>query len=80
MLETAVPDECFYGIGAWPPSAPPNNQYPLAGACTAPGRLKTNESYVWGMTKPGNNVFFGTGQKDFIARSRTVTLGASYRF
>jgi len=28
---------------------------------------------------PGMN-FFGTGQKDFIARTRTITLGASYRF
>jgi outer membrane receptor protein involved in Fe transport len=32
------------------------------------------------MTSDPSMNFFGTGQKDFIARSRTVTLGASYRF
>lgn len=59
-LATAVPDECFVGVGAWPPDGPPTNQYPLAGNCD--GQLKTNEAYVWGLTKPGGNIFFGTGQ------------------
>jgi hypothetical protein len=55
LLATAVPDECFYGVGDV------NNQYPLAGTCNV-GRLKTNEAYVWGLTKSGDNIFFGTGQ------------------
>ena len=55
-LESAVPDECFYGVGS------PSNQYPLSAACNAPAELKTNEAYVWGLTKSDNNTFFGTGQ------------------
>jgi outer membrane receptor protein involved in Fe transport len=35
------------------------------------------ESY---MTSDPSMGFFGTGQKDFIARTRTITLGATYRF
>ncbi len=32
------------------------------------------------MTSDPSMNFFGTGQKDFITRTRTVTLGATYRF
>ena len=54
VLAKASPDECFYGAGS------NNNQYPLPGSCEEPGQLKTNEAYVWGLTKYGDNLFFGT--------------------
>lgn len=57
QLGKAQPDECFYGVGST------DNKYPLGNdECTAPAQLKANESYVWGLTKAGNNIFFGTGQ------------------
>ncbi|MBW2173005.1 MAG: hypothetical protein JRF69_13765 [Deltaproteobacteria bacterium] len=45
VLAKASPDECFYGVGD------DNNEFPLIGSCNAPGQLKTNEAYIWGMTK-----------------------------
>jgi len=56
VLAKASPDECFYGVGS------DNNQYPLSGSCEEPGQLKTNEAYVWGLTKYGDNLFIGTAQ------------------
>ncbi len=53
VLAKASPDECFYAVGS------DYNQYPLTGSCED-GQLKTNEGYVWGLTKHGANLFFGT--------------------
>lgn len=53
VLAKAQPDECFYGVGST------SNQYPIAGACS--GTFKRNAGYIWGMTKFGDNIFFGTG-------------------
>jgi hypothetical protein len=56
VLAKASPDECFLGIGE-------DNVYPFdptTEECS--GQLKTNEAYVWGLTKYGDNIFFGTGQ------------------
>jgi hypothetical protein len=51
LLGKAAPDECFAGIG---------NPYPPGPPC-AEGQAKVNQSYVWGMTKAGPHVWFGTG-------------------
>jgi hypothetical protein len=56
VLAKASPDECFLGIGE-------DNVYPFDPATEeCSGQLKTNEAYVWGLTKYGENIFFGTGQ------------------
>ena len=59
VLAKAAPDECFFGIGD------PMNQYVPTGidpmACeNAGGELKTNQAYVWGLCKNGDNLWFGT--------------------
>ena len=55
LLAKAAPDECFYDVGS------DLNQYPLIDSCEPPGQLKRNEAYVWGLTKYGDNMFYGTG-------------------
>ncbi len=55
MLAKAEPDECYKGIGE-------NNIYPFdfgSQVCTG-GKPKVNESYVFGLTKSGKNLWFGT--------------------
>ena len=51
LLAKAKPDECFAGIGLPYPAGPP----------CATGQPKVNQAYVWGLTKVGNDVWFGTG-------------------
>jgi hypothetical protein len=62
LLGKAQPDECFNGIGAPYPAGPP----------CATGQPKVNQSYVWGMTKVGTDVWFGTG-----ANTLCLTSGSS---
>ena len=50
LLAKAPPDECFDGIGVNYPSGPP---------CLT-GRPKVNQSYVWGLAKAGDQLWFGT--------------------
>jgi len=55
LMAKAQPDECFYGIGE-------NNIYPFdfdSQRCWG-GKPKVNESYVFGLTKSGKNLWFGT--------------------
>lgn len=47
----AQPDECFNGVGV---------PYPVGPPC-AKGQAKVNQAYVWGLTKIGSDVWFGTG-------------------
>ncbi|MEE6263152.1 hypothetical protein [Plantactinospora sonchi] len=61
LLAKASPDECFRGIGAISPG----------GECE-PGKPKVNQSYVWGLTKSGNHLWFGTA-----ANVHCLTLGLS---
>lgn len=51
LLAKATPDECFVGIGL---------AYPVGPPC-AQGQPKTNQGYVWGMTRAGKQIWFGTG-------------------
>ncbi|MFI5493020.1 hypothetical protein [Actinoplanes sp. NPDC051859] len=51
LLAKAAPDECFNGIG---------NPYPAGPPC-AEGQAKVDQAYVWGLTKVGPDVWFGTG-------------------
>jgi hypothetical protein len=51
LLAKAKPDECFNGVG---------QAYPVGPPC-AEGQAKVNQSYVWGLTKVGNDIWFGTG-------------------
>ena len=51
LLAKAKPDECFNGIG---------QTYPVGPPC-AEGQAKVNQAYVWGLTKIGSDVWFGTG-------------------
>ncbi|MFG2044557.1 hypothetical protein ACGFI8_41600, partial [Dactylosporangium sp. NPDC048998] len=62
LLAKAAPDECFAGVGQPYPPGPP---------CTT-GKPKVNQSYVWGMTKSGDRIWFGTG-----ANVQCLTLGTS---
>ncbi|MEN3614755.1 hypothetical protein AAH979_35120 [Plantactinospora sp. ZYX-F-223] len=62
LLAKAVPDECFGGIG------PP---YPPEWPCES-GKPKVNQSYVWGLTKSGDHLWFGTA-----ANVHCLTLGVS---
>jgi hypothetical protein len=50
LLSKAQPDECFDGMG---------NPYPAGPPCTQ-GQPKVNESYVFGLTKSGTKLWFGT--------------------
>jgi hypothetical protein len=55
LMAKAQPDECYYGIGE-------NNIYPFdfeSQVCQG-GRPKVNESYVFGLTRSGKNLWFGT--------------------
>ncbi|MER7271712.1 hypothetical protein ABT344_25820 [Micromonospora carbonacea] len=51
VLAKAPPDECFAGIGQPYPAGPP---------CET-GQAKVNQAYLWGMTRAGRTLFFGTG-------------------
>ncbi|WBB77650.1 hypothetical protein O7606_15340 [Micromonospora sp. WMMD882] len=51
VLAKAAPDECFAGIGQPYPEGPP----------CASGQAKVNQAYLWGMTRAGDRLFFGTG-------------------
>ncbi|MEV6597411.1 hypothetical protein AB0M36_11175 [Actinoplanes sp. NPDC051346] len=51
LLAKAAPDECFNGIG---------NPYPPGPPC-AQGQAKVSQAYVWGLTKVGGDIWFGTG-------------------
>ncbi|MER7003943.1 hypothetical protein ABT297_12975 [Dactylosporangium sp. NPDC000555] len=62
LLAKAAPDECFAGVDQPYPAGPP---------CKS-GQQKVNQSYVWGMTKSGDRVWFGTG-----ANVQCLTLGTS---
>ncbi|HTW89909.1 MAG TPA: hypothetical protein VMD75_18080 [Candidatus Binataceae bacterium] len=53
LLQKAQPDECFVGIGS------PENLYPATMPC-AQGIPKVNQGYIWGMTKAGQNLWYGT--------------------
>ncbi len=50
LLAKAPPDACYDGIG---------NPYPPGPPC-ATGQLKVNQAYVWGLAKPGADLWFGT--------------------
>ncbi|MFI6823423.1 hypothetical protein ACIBJE_21065 [Micromonospora sp. NPDC050187] len=50
LLAKAAPDECFAGIGKPYPPGPP---------CGV-GVPKVNQSYVWGLTKSDDQLWFGT--------------------
>lgn len=75
MMAQAAPDECFQGNandGLTPDQVTANNlsfnsHYPAGlspadvATCTAGGGLpKVNQAYVWGLTKNGSNLWFGT--------------------
>ena len=62
LLAKAKPDECFNGIGMPYPPGPP---------CAA-GQAKVNQAYVWGLTKVGDDVWFGTG-----TNNQCLTSGAT---
>ena len=60
LLTRAKPDECFYDIGD------SKNYFVYPGdldinACTSDqGQPKTNQAYIWGLAKSGDNLWFGT--------------------
>jgi hypothetical protein len=51
LLAKADPDECYTGVG---------NPYPAGPPCSE-GIPKVNQTYVWGMAKSGDDLWFGTG-------------------
>ncbi|WP_041841492.1 hypothetical protein [Actinoplanes friuliensis] len=62
LLAKAQADECFNGIGLPYPAGPP----------CAEGQPKVNQAYVWGLTRIGSHVWFGTG-----AQPNCLTSGAT---
>ena len=65
LLGAAKPDECFAGVGVdYPtpisldPFVCPNVGDPINPTFAVP---KTNQTYVWGLTRIGNSLWFGTG-------------------
>ncbi|WP_432843333.1 hypothetical protein [Dactylosporangium sp. CA-092794] len=62
LLAQAAPDECFAGVGQPYPSGPP----------CGTGTPKVNQSYVWGLTRSDDRIWFGTG-----ANVQCLTLGTS---
>jgi hypothetical protein len=62
LLAKAKPDECFAGIGVPYPAGPP----------CATGQPKVNQAYVWGLTRVGGDIWFGTG-----ANTHCLTSGAT---
>ncbi|MEV4636174.1 hypothetical protein AB0J80_02370 [Actinoplanes sp. NPDC049548] len=62
LIGKAAADECFAGIG---------NPYPAGPPC-AQGQPKVNQAYVWGLTRVGRQVWFGTG-----ANTHCLTSGSS---
>lgn len=53
LLAKAQPDECFGGIGA-------DYLAMTGGSCPSGREPKVNQAYVWGMTKNGSDLWFGT--------------------
>ncbi|MBI5550256.1 MAG: hypothetical protein HY911_02025 [Desulfobacterales bacterium] len=51
LVAKAPVDECFNGIGG---------DYIAGSSCSSNQKPKTNQSYVWGLTKAGDNLWFGT--------------------
>ncbi|MBI5895946.1 MAG: hypothetical protein HZB24_08075 [Desulfobacterales bacterium] len=51
LVAKATVDECFNGIGG---------AYIAGPSCSRDQKPKTNQSYVWGLTKAGDNLWFGT--------------------
>ncbi|MEU7978857.1 hypothetical protein AB0B63_10030 [Micromonospora sp. NPDC049081] len=64
LLAKAQPDECFAGIGLPYPAGPP----------CAEGKAKVNQAYLWGMTRVGKMLWFGTG-----ANVNCLTSGRALR-
>ena len=61
ILAKAKPDECFYGItDPENPGAAPANVYDPDNTVFC-SHNKVNQAYVWGMTKAGDDIWFGTG-------------------
>jgi len=65
LLAKAAPDECFVGLG--PPASAE-----VAGAGCELGQPKVNQSYVWGLTRSGNSLWFGTAPN-----AHCLTMGLS---
>ncbi|MGM0384923.1 MAG: hypothetical protein ACQERF_02920 [Actinomycetota bacterium] len=59
LLASAQPDECFADIG----EPHPEGTYDEDGTLTCPegSQPKVNQAYVWGLTKSGDDLWFGTG-------------------
>ena len=57
LLAKALPDECFAGVGVNYPA--PLSLVPFT--CPANSVPKTNQTYVWGLTRNGNSLWVGTG-------------------
>jgi len=57
LLAKAQPDGCYNGFGE------PDTDLP----CTAPAIPKVNQGYIWGMTKVGDEIWFGTMSNTFCA-------------
>jgi hypothetical protein len=51
LLAKAEPDECFNGVGVPYTGTVPICEY---------GMPKVNQAYVWGLAKPGDDLWFGT--------------------
>lgn len=51
LLADARPDACFAGIGVPAPGTPPCGD----------AQPKVNQAYVWGLTRSGEQLWFGTG-------------------
>src|SRR5512142_2735160 len=82
VLAKAKPDECYAGLNyaatnlqSFNASYPRNLSKADIKSCLDAGlRLKINQSYIWGMTTSGNNIWFGTAANN-VCRAPTSLLG-----
>lgn len=59
LLAAAAPDECFAGVGEPYPAGTYDAEGNLV--CPEGSQTKVNQAYVWGLTKTGDDLWFGTG-------------------
>lgn len=74
ILAKAPSDECFVDVGS-PLNSYDPAFYPNGVKCTAPAVPKVNQAYVWGLTKSGSKLWFGT-----VANTLCLVVGGILGF
>ena len=85
VLAKAPPDECFFGLGDpnnfasfaayYPKPLPTGYTHPCSFGAEQNGIPKVNQAYVWGLTKHGHDLWFGTIANTLCLVAEELTLG-----